>query len=113
MFEKSIDPLTKAISLAQYEPCYYHERAKCYLLTNQYEKSVEDFNQVIQLQPQNAHAYFGRAFALKSLDKFLEAATDFEEAKKLDPKNPKLIVNYQRIYNVNYIKLCNPGEESK
>jgi len=50
---------------------------------------------------------------LKSLDQFLEAATDFEEAKKLDPKNPRLIVNYQRIYDVNYIKLCNPGEEMK
>ena len=66
---------------------------------------------VIEFQPKNAHAYFGRAFAFKALKKYIESASDFEYAKLLEPKNPKLIINYQRIYIVNYIKLCDPGEE--
>lgn len=67
MNEKAIPPLSKAIELAYNQPPYIHERAKSYLLTDQFQKSLEDYNQVIELQPKNSHAYFGRAFALKAL----------------------------------------------
>ena len=67
--------------MASNEPCYYHERAKSYLLTQQFPVSVTDFNKVIEFQPKNAHAYFGRAFAYKALKQYLESASDFEYAK--------------------------------
>jgi Tfp pilus assembly protein PilF len=63
------------------------------------------------MQPNNPHAYFGRAFAFKALKNYSGSSEDFEKAKFLDPLNPKLIVNYKQVYNVRYIKLCNPGEE--
>jgi tetratricopeptide (TPR) repeat protein len=40
MFEKSIPPLSKAIELAYNEPSYIHERAKSFLLTDQFQKSL-------------------------------------------------------------------------
>lgn len=48
MYHKSIEPLSKAIQMAPNEPCYYHERAKSFLLTDQFENSVNDFNKVIE-----------------------------------------------------------------
>ena len=113
MFEKSIPYLTKAIELAFNEPSYIHERAKSYLLTDNFQKALDDYSEVIKLQPKNSHAYFGRAFALKALKNYDGAAEDLEKAKELDPFNPKLIVNPKKIYEIKYIKLCEPGEEQK
>ncbi len=66
-FDKAIEPLSRAIDLAKYEPCYIHERAKCYLLVDENERALKDYNEVIRMQPKNSHAYFGRAFAHKAL----------------------------------------------
>lgn len=49
LYEQAIEPLTKAIQLMKTEACYIHERAKCYLLVDQYELSVKDFDRVIEL----------------------------------------------------------------
>ena len=113
MYEKSIPYLTKAIELAYNEPSYIHERAKSYLLTDHFQKSLDDYSEVIRLQPKNSHAFFGRAFALKALKNYEAAAEDLEKAKELGPFNPKLIVNPKKIYEIKYIKLCEPGEEQK
>lgn len=43
MFEKSIPPLSKSIELSYNEACYIHERAKSYLLTDQYKKALDDY----------------------------------------------------------------------
>ena len=69
-FEKAIDPLSKAIELSPNEPCYIHERAKCYLLTDKFEKALSDYTEVIGMQPRNSHAYFGRAFAFKAMRRY-------------------------------------------
>ena len=94
-FEKAIEPLSRAIELQKYEPCYVHERAKCYLLVGENQKALNDYNEVIKMQSKNAHAYFGRAFAHKAVKNYEAAADDFEKAKALDPQNPRLIVNYK------------------
>ena len=65
---------------------------------------------MVKLQNKNSHAYFGRAFALKALKRYDETAEDLEKAKELDPFNPKLIVNPKKIYEIKYIKLCEPGQ---
>jgi Flp pilus assembly protein TadD len=72
---------------------------------------VVDFTKVIAMQPLNAAVFFRRAFALKSIRRFEDAAADFERAKKLDPTNPHFLVNYKKIYDVEYIELCRSGEE--
>ena len=105
--------MTQAIELAPTEPSYLHERAKVYLLTGKFEKSLNDYIEVIKYQPRNSHAYFGRAFAYKALKKYDESAEDFDKAKELDPMNPNIIINPKKIYDIKYIKLCNPGEEQK
>ena len=76
-----------------------------------HDKAVEDFTVVIKKNPKNAHAFFRRAFSLKALKRYPEAADDFERAKILDPMNPKLVVNYKQLKNVDCIVLCEPGEE--
>ncbi len=83
MFDKAIEPLTHSIELTKaYKiPCYYHERAKAFLLIDKYKESIEDFNEVIQMQPRNSHAYFGRAFSFKIMKEYEKAAEDFEKAK--------------------------------
>ena len=80
-FDKAIEPLSRAIDLSKFEPCYIHERAKCYLLVGQNEKALKDYNEVIRMQTNNAHAFFGRAFAHKALKMYDAAAEDFERAK--------------------------------
>lgn len=90
--------MTKSIDLSYNEASYIHERAKSYLLTDQYKKALDDYCDVIKLQPKNSHAYFGRAFAYKALKEYDKAAEDFEKAKELDPFNPRLIINAKKIY---------------
>ena len=92
---------------------YKHERAKAYLLTGDYKRSVEDFDAVILAQPTNSHAYFGRAFAYKSLKDFVKSAEDFEKAHILEPGNPNLRINYKKINDVRFIKICEAGEEQE
>jgi tetratricopeptide (TPR) repeat protein len=77
MYDKSIAPLSKAIELSYNEPCYIHERAKSYLLTDQFKKSLEDYDEVVRMQPKNSHAYFGRAFAYKALKDYDKTSEDF------------------------------------
>ena len=72
----SIEPFTRAIEYNDLEPCYFHERAKSYLLTGAYQEAVLDFDKVIEFQPSNSHAFFGRAFAYKNLGNFSEAVSD-------------------------------------
>lgn len=74
LFERAIPPLTKSIELSYNEACYIHERAKAYLLTDQYKKALDDYSEVITLQNKNSHAYFGRAFAHKALKDYDNAA---------------------------------------
>jgi hypothetical protein len=31
-FDRAIEPFSRAIDLSRFEPCYIHERAKCFLL---------------------------------------------------------------------------------
>ena len=81
MYDKALGPLTQAIELAYNEPCYIHQRAKCYLLTDQNEKALSDFHELVKMQPKNSHAYFGRAFAFKALKQYEEAAEDYQKAK--------------------------------
>lgn len=112
-FGMSIEPFTRAIELCRFEAVYYHERAKSFLLVDEFERAIEDFTIVIQIQPNNAHAYFGRGFAHKNIRNYSESSEDFERAKDLDPRNPQLVVNYKKLYNVKFMKLCNPGEEQR
>jgi hypothetical protein len=44
LFEKAIEPLSKAIELNKIEACYIHERAKCYLLIDDFKNAVKDFD---------------------------------------------------------------------
>lgn len=108
---EALECFTNAVALKPNTAVYLHERAKSLQCEGKYEEAVVDFTKVISLQPLNAHAYFRRAFALKSIRRFDDAAADFEFAKKLQPDNPHLVVNYKRVYDVEYIELCRAGEE--
>eukprot|EP00756_Hemistasia_phaeocysticola_P032214 Hpha_TRINITY_DN16397_c1_g5::TRINITY_DN16397_c1_g5_i1::g.62508::m.62508 len=126
---KSIWALNNAIKLKPNTAAYVHERAKSLQNEGHYADAITDYTKVIQLQPLNAHAYFRRAFAFKSLgtmaamksggdpktpsdlSAFDDAAADFEKARQLEPENPHLVVNYKRIFDVEFIELCAAGDE--
>lgn len=96
-YSEAIEPLTRAINLEP-KPKYYHERAKCEILTEQNSNALADLNEVIKAQPYNAFAYFRRGFAHKSLRLYEEAAEDFLKARDLKPEDPRLIINKKQIY---------------
>ena len=102
-YHRAIEPLTLAIEQSKEDIRYYHERAKCFILVDQYERALSDFNTVLLTQPKNQNALYGRAFAYKNMEFFDEAATDWEKAREIDPTNPKLVINYRHVYDVNYI----------
>jgi len=41
----------------------------------------------------------------------MKAAEDFEIAQDLEPGNPNLRINYKKINDVRFIKICEPGDE--
>jgi tetratricopeptide (TPR) repeat protein len=90
---------------------YVHERAKALQVLRRLEESYRDFSRVLELQPGNAFAYFRRAFVLKQLGKFDAAAEDFEQARRLAPTEQRLVVNYRKLYDVEWVELVPPGEE--
>jgi tetratricopeptide (TPR) repeat protein len=93
------------------KPKYYHERAKCEILTDENLHALNDLNEVIKCQPNNSFAYFRRGFAHKALKLYEEAAEDFLKARDLKPDDPRLIINKKQIYQTKYRKLCEAGEE--
>lgn len=135
----AIRAFNNAIKLKPNTAAYVHERAKSLQNEGHYSEAVTDFTKVIQLQPCNAHAYFRRAFAFKSLGTiaamrsggdaqaemgrssgiarssdlapFDDAADNFEKARQLEPENPNLVVNYKKIFDVEFIELVAAGDE--
>lgn len=74
-FAQARDCFTRAIELSPDRAVYYHERAKCHLLTDEFSKAIEDFNRTLEKQPVNANAYFGRGFAHKNTLEFRKAVS--------------------------------------
>ena len=69
-FSDAKDNFSKAVELDFEKAVYHHERAKCYLMIDDYLSAIEGFNQTIERQPMNANAYFGRGFAYKNILEF-------------------------------------------
>ena len=63
--DNAIRYFTNAINICPVVAVYRHERAKCYLLTDEFKLSIEDLNFTIQKQPQNSLALYARGFAFK------------------------------------------------
>ena len=106
-------PLTKAIAVIPFEAVYFHERAKAFLMTDQFDQAIYDFDAVIRFQPDNAHAYFGRGFAYKNIRDYEQASDDFEIAKELDPREPRFVLNYKKVFGVKFVTLSCPGQEQR
>ena len=45
------------------------------------------------------------------LSPWFSQAEDFERAKEIDPLNPRLVLNYRKIANIRFIKICEIGSE--
>lgn len=108
---EAIPCFSTAATLQTNNPLYAHERAKSLQCVGNHKEALVSFCEVVALQPCNAHAYFRRAFSLKALRRLDDAAGDFETAKRLQPKNLNLMVNYKKIFDIEYIELCAAGEE--
>lgn len=101
----------QAIGLSQNQPHYLHERAKSLQMINEHKKALDDFSRVIDMQPTNARAMFRRAFSFKAEGMYDEAAEDFEAAKEFAPDDPRLVINYRKVYSVACISLGPCGHE--
>lgn len=93
------------------KPHYFHERAKSLQVVGEHERALTDFKRVIDMQPTNARALFRRAFSLKARGMYEEAAEDFEAAKEFAPDDPRLVINYRKVYSVACISLGPAGHE--
>jgi len=93
------------------KPHYLHERAKSLQVVGEHEKALHDFSKVIDMQPTNARAMFRRAFSFKAQGMYEEAAEDFEAAKEFAPDDPRLVINYRKVYSVSCISLGPCGHE--
>merc|ERR1711998_245529 len=76
-----------------------------------HENALADFSRVIDMQPTNARAMFRRAFSFKARGKYEEAAEDFEAAKEFAPDDPRMVINYRKVYSVACISLGPSGHE--
>mmetsp|Transcript_60465 Transcript_60465/g.141611 ORF Transcript_60465/g.141611 Transcript_60465/m.141611 type:complete len:681 (-) Transcript_60465:178-2220(-) len=102
----------QAIGLAKGDrPHYLHERAKSLQIIGEHQRALDDFSRVIDLQPTNARAMFRRAFSFKAESMYEEAAEDFEAAKEFAPDDPRLVINYRKVYDVACISLGPCGHE--
>ena len=72
---------------------------------------MQDFTRVLEMQPTNARALFRRAFSFKALKCYEEAAEDFEAAREFEPEDPRLVINYRKIYSIACISLGPAGHE--
>lgn len=54
---------------------------------------------------------FRRAFSFKALKMYEEAAEDFEAAKEFEPDDPRLVINFRKVYSVSCISLGPAGHE--
>lgn len=93
------------------KPHYLHERAKSLQVAGEHERALHDFSKVISMQPTNARAMFRRAFSFKARGMYEDAAEDFEAAKEFAPDDPRLVVNYRKVYSHACISLGPCGHE--
>eukprot|EP00747_Dinoflagellata_sp_TGD_P210055 gnl/TRDRNA2_/TRDRNA2_83386_c0_seq1.p1 gnl/TRDRNA2_/TRDRNA2_83386_c0~~gnl/TRDRNA2_/TRDRNA2_83386_c0_seq1.p1 ORF type:complete len:684 (+),score=135.16 gnl/TRDRNA2_/TRDRNA2_83386_c0_seq1:63-2114(+) len=93
------------------KPHYLHERAKSLQVIGEHEKALHDFSRVIDMQPTNARAMFRRSFSFKARGMYEEAAEDFEAAKEFAPDDPRMVVNYRKVYSIACISLGPAGHE--
>jgi tetratricopeptide (TPR) repeat protein len=101
----------QAVLRAPDKPHYLHERAKSLQAIGEHERALHDFSRVIDSQPTNARAIFRRAFSFKARGMYEEAAEDFEAAKEFAPDDPRLVINYRKVYSVACISLGPSGHE--
>eukprot|EP00434_Breviolum_minutum_P018445 symbB.v1.2.016273.t1/scaffold1235.1/size130242/4 len=117
----------QAINLTREDrPHYLHERAKSLQIVGEHKRALDDFSKVIDMQPTNARAMFRRAFSFKASCELLlllsvpfsraegmydSAAEDFEAAKEFAPDDPRLVINYRKVYDVACISLGPCGHE--
>eukprot|EP00747_Dinoflagellata_sp_TGD_P213279 gnl/TRDRNA2_/TRDRNA2_86257_c0_seq1.p1 gnl/TRDRNA2_/TRDRNA2_86257_c0~~gnl/TRDRNA2_/TRDRNA2_86257_c0_seq1.p1 ORF type:complete len:497 (+),score=88.05 gnl/TRDRNA2_/TRDRNA2_86257_c0_seq1:170-1492(+) len=107
----AVPAFDQAVSRGPDRPHYLHERAKSLQVIGEHEKSLHDFSRVIEMQPTNARAMFRRSFSYKALAKYEEAAEDFESAKEFAPDDPRMVINYRKVYSVACISLGPAGHE--
>lgn len=88
-----------------------HERAKSLQIVGEHKRALDDFSKVIDMQPTNARAMFRRAFSFKAEGLYEAAAEDFEAAKEFAPDDPRLVINYRKVYDVACISLGPCGHE--
>jgi len=108
---EAVPALDQAVLRCPHFPHYVHERAKSLQVIGEHEKALQDFTRVLEMQPTNARALFRRAFSFKSLKLYDEAAEDFEAAKEFEPEDPRLVINYRKIYSIACISLGPAGHE--
>lgn len=108
---RAVDALDSAVLRCPHFPHYVHERAKSLQVIGEHEKALEDFTRILELQPTNARALFRRGFSFKALKLYEEAAEDFEAAKEFEPDDPRLVINYRKIFAISCISLGPAGHE--
>jgi tetratricopeptide (TPR) repeat protein len=98
-FSKSIEYLTKAISLKAKNVKYYVIRGGVYEENGQNDLALADFEKAIAINPNFAPPYYGRGIVFKKLKKYDLAQIEFEKAISLNPDDFRFYISRIQIYN--------------
>ncbi|MBI1912238.1 MAG: tetratricopeptide repeat protein [Deltaproteobacteria bacterium] len=91
--EKSLEDLTKAISIKQdYKEAYFN-RSIVYKELGRYDEAIGDLNAAIELNPKFARAYNNRGSLHKKLGAYEPAIKDYQKAIELSPQNASAYFN--------------------
>ena len=90
--DEAIVALNNALLLSDEDPSIYLDRARAYLLLEDWAKGETDLDEVLKRQPGEFDAWFLRAQARYRQDRYEEALADIDQARTLNSENIDVLV---------------------
>ena len=85
--DEAIIALNNALTLSDEDPAIYLDRARAYMLLQEWEKSEADLDEVLKRQPGDFDGWLLRSQARLQQDRYSEAMEDIIQARTLDDEN--------------------------
>lgn len=109
-YKKAIDLYTSAITIDQFNPILYSNRAQCFINLQNYQSAYTDCIKGLDLSHNNTNnnanipvlikLNFRKGIALKGLKKYKSAKESFESVLKLDPSNNPAILEIKNLSSI-------------
>ena len=90
-YDEAIKHYTKSITLDEFEPTTFANRALAYIKNTEYGRGLDDCNRAIDLKNDYIKAYYRRGICYTGLKKFQEGMQDFLFVLNDNPQNSELL----------------------